>query len=1079
MHQVSSRLSKLALSVMLAFALVPTASVAAMADPQISDPASDPIIQSPSIDQGVSEEAPASTESWQGEGSEPAEADETAQPDSEAEASAAALAPDRQPVGFVYFDESSPSAGGSQLVVVALDDESIELTSAELTLTAPSGASVKATASEYAGNAALFSVDVPEAGEYRLERMEGASAADSRTLLVDLSSCEGEPYAFMVAEPQAEAFSLSDESTGGVSVYALTDDGQLEEASSFEEAAQLSAEAAPAVAGRSAASGARSPSGKFVVALDPGHGGSEPGASANGLVERELTWKIALYCKEALESYANVEVVLTRGSDEKVSLVERVNRAVDAGANVFVSLHLNSGPASGNGAEVWYPNDSSYRHELHEEGAQLSSKILEKLTALGLTDRGIKVRDSERVDGEGPFYYPDGSIQDYYTVIEASREAGIVGIIVEHAFLSNKSDSDKLKSEAFLKELGYADAEGIAETYKLSSGWEIDNGRWKLKLADGTYATSSWQQVKGKKYWFGADSYAVTGWQTIDEKRYYFDSSCALRTDGWLKDDGSWYWLSSSGVMQTGWLKLGGTWYWLDPQTGKMATGWTTASDGHRYYFDGSGAMQTGWAKVGGTWYYLSGSGAMQTGWLSKGGSWYWLDPDSGAMATGWERASDGKWYYFEGSGAMRSGGWMKQGSSWYYLSGSGAMQTGWLSKGGSWYWLDPDSGAMATGWERASDGKWYYFEGSGAMRSGGWMKQGSSWYYLSGSGAMQTGWLSKGGSWYWLDPDSGAMATGWEKASDGKWYYFEGSGAMRSGGWMKQGSSWYYLSGSGAMQTGWLSKGGSWYWLDPESGRMATGWAKATDGKWYYFEGSGAMRSGGWMKLGGTWYYLSGSGAMHTGWLDLGGKRYYLSESGAMVTGKATIEGETYRFDSSGALLPSDSIMGPSLATVEQMVTLFNAQGVPYPVDKYASRGAATIKDFCQVLLDQARSEDVRAEVLFAQAMVETGWLQFGGDVDKNGKVQCNFGGLGATGNGVPGDEYPDVKTGLLAQAQHLKGYATTADLSQPCVDKRFHHLAGKRGSAPTVDKLSGTWATSKIYGATIMNVVDKLLGF
>ncbi len=890
MHQVSSRLSKLALSVMLAFALVPTASVAAMADPQISDPASDPVIQSPSIDQGVSEEAPASTESWQGEGSEPAEADETAQPDSEAEASAAALGPDRQPVGFVYFDESSPSAGGSQLVVVALDDESIELTSAELTLTAPSGASVKATASEYAGNAALFSVDVPEAGEYRLERMEGASAADSRTLLVDLSSCEGEPYAFMVAEPQAEAFSLSDESTGGVSVYALTDDGQLEEASSFEEAAQLSAEAASAVAGRSAASGARSPSGKFVVALDPGHGGSEPGASANGLVERELTWKIALYCKEALESYANVEVVLTRGSDEKVSLVERVNRAVDAGANVFVSLHLNSGPASGNGAEVWYPNDSSYRHELHEEGAQLSSKILEKLTALGLTDRGIKVRDSERVDGEGPFYYPDGSIQDYYTVIEASREAGIVGIIVEHAFLSNKSDSDKLKSEAFLKELGYADAEGIAETYKLSSGWEIDNGRWKLKLADGTYATSSWQQVKGKKYWFGADSYAVTGWQTIDEKRYYFDSSCALRTDGWLKDDGSWYWLSSSGVMQTGWLKLGGTWYWLDPQTGKMATGWTTASDGHRYYFDGSGAMQTGWAKVGGTW---------------------------------------------------------------------------------------------------------------------------------------------------------------------------------------------YYLSGSGAMQTGWLSKGGSWYWLDPESGRMATGWAKASDGKWYYFEGSGAMRSGGWMKQGGTWYYLNGSGAMHTGWLDLDGKRYYLGESGAMVTGKATIEGETYRFDSSGALLPSDSIMGPSLATVEQMVTLFNAQGVPYPVDKYTSRGAATIKDFCQVLLDQARSEDVRAEVLFAQAMVETGWLQFGGDVDRNGKVQCNFGGLGATGNGVAGEEFPDVKTGLLAQAQHLKGYASTAPLNQSCVDTRFGLLAGKRGSAPTVDKLSGTWAADKTYGTKVMNVVDKLLGY
>ena len=359
-----------------------------------------------------------------------------------------------------------------------------------------------------------------------------------------------------------------------------------------------------------------------------------------------------------------------------------------------------------------------------------------------------------------------------------------------------------------------------------------------------------------------------------------------------------------------------------------------------------------------------------------------------------------------------------------------------------------------------------------------GWKKLGGSWYWFANSAAAtQNSWIKQGGTWYWLT-DSGAMATGWAKAADGKWYYFDGSGAMQTG-WAKVGGAWYYLSGSGAMQTGWLKLGGTWYWLDPESGAMATGWAKAADGKWYYFEGSGAMRSGGWMKQGGTWYYLNGSGAMHAGWLDLDGKRYYLGESGAMVTGKATIEGETYRFDSSGALLPSDSIMGPSLATVEQMVTLFNAQGVPYPVDKYASRGAATIKDFCQVLLDQARSEDVRAEVLFAQAMVETGWLQFGGDVDRNGKVQCNFGGLGATGNGVAGEEFPDVKTGLLAQAQHLKGYASTAPLNQSCVDTRFGLLAGKRGSAPTVDKLSGTWAADKTYGTKVMNVVDKLLGY
>ena len=88
----------------------------------------------------------------------------------------------------------------------------------------------------------------------------------------------------MVAEPQAEAFSLSDESTGGVSVYALTDDGQLEGGIVLRggcAAVRRSGSCRRRSFGRP---GRAQPSGKFVVALDPGHGGSEPGASANGLV---------------------------------------------------------------------------------------------------------------------------------------------------------------------------------------------------------------------------------------------------------------------------------------------------------------------------------------------------------------------------------------------------------------------------------------------------------------------------------------------------------------------------------------------------------------------------------------------------------------------------------------------------------------------------------------------------------------------------------------------------------------------------------------------------------------------------
>uniref|UniRef100_UPI003AB220C0 N-acetylmuramoyl-L-alanine amidase n=1 Tax=Paraeggerthella sp. TaxID=2897350 RepID=UPI003AB220C0 len=794
MHQVVSKLAKLSLSLALACALVPVAPLLASARPQDGEAASGAVDQEASGERGVSEDLSGALDS---------RADGTvATPEAEdgglGVQSSEAVAVDSveyQRVGFVYFDQSSPCVGDSQLVVVAFDDESIALSSAELTLIAPSGESIKVAASEFVGNAALFSVGLAESGEYRLDRMGASTMSDGRSLAVDLSSWEGEPYAFTVEPSNASVSSRGGEGDAAdVSVFALAEDGQLEEAASFDEAVQLSAEGSPAVTGRSAVPVGRAPSGKFVVALDPGHGGSEPGASGGGLVEKDVTWKIAQYCKEALGAYANVEVYLTRGQDERVGLTERVNRAVAAAANVFVSLHANSSTASSaQGAEVWYPNDSTYRQGLHEEGGRLSSKILEKLTALGLADRGIKVRDSERVDGEGPFYYPDGSIQDYYTVIEASREAGIVGIIVEHAFLSNGDDSAKLKDESFLRKLGYADAEGIAETYRLSSAWELDGGRWKLRLADGTYATNCWQQVQGKRYWFDANSYAVVGWQTIEGKRYFFNDSCA---------------------MQTGWLKLDG---------------------------------------------------------------------------------------------------------AWYYLAGSGAMQTGWLSLGGAWYWLDPESGRMATGWAEASDGHRYYFEGSGAMRAGGWMSSGGAWYHLAASGAMQTGWLSLGGTWYWLDPESGRMATGWAKTPDGTWYYFDGSGAMRSGGWFKDGASWYYLAASGAMQTGWLKQGGAWYWLDSESGRMVTGWAKASDGKRYFFESSGAMRPGGWFKDGGAWYYLSASGAMQTGWLDLGDKRYYLNESGVMATGAVTIDGKTYRFDASGALLPSDSVMGPSSATVQQ----------------------------------------------------------------------------------------------------------------------------------------------------------------
>ena len=68
-------------------------------------------------------------------------------------------------------------------------------------------------------------------------------------------------------------------------------------------------------------------------------------------------------------------------------------------------------------------------------------------------------------------------------------------------------------------------------------------------------------------------------------------------------------------------------------------------------------------------------------------------------------------------------------------------------------------------------------------------------------------------------------------------------------------------------------------------------------------------------------------------------------------------------------------------------------------------------------------------------------------------GASQFNFAGIGTTGGGVAGVSYPDVRTGIRAQVQHLKAYACEEALNQDCVDTRFDLVA--RGSAPYVEWL------------------------
>ncbi len=171
-------------------------------------------------------------------------------------------------------------------------------------------------------------------------------------------------------------------------------------------------------------------------------------------------------------------------------------------------------------------------------------------------------------------------------------------------------------------------------------------------------------------------------------------------------------------------------------------------------------------------------------------------------------------------------------------------------------------------------------------------------------------------------------------------------------------------------------------------------------------------------------------------------------------------------------------TIMGGTTVTKAQMVSYYNSSGKTYPAGEYGIKGAGSIEKFCDLVILEANKEGVRAEVVFAQICLETGFLQFGGQVSVG---QCNFGGLGATDNGAAGATFPNVQTGLRAQVQHLKAYASTQPLNQTCVDPRFSLVV--RGCAPYVEWLGQKenptgrgWATAEGYGNRLVKIISLM---
>lgn len=141
-------------------------------------------------------------------------------------------------------------------------------------------------------------------------------------------------------------------------------------------------------------------------------------------------------------------------------------------------------------------------------------------------------------------------------------------------------------------------------------------------------------------------------------------------------------------------------------------------------------------------------------------------------------------------------------------------------------------------------------------------------------------------------------------------------------------------------------------------------------------------------------------------------------------------------------------------------------------PTDAPHREFGVGIRDLVGLYLQEGKDEGVRGDLAFCQAIQETGWFKFGGDVHLS---QHNYSGLGATGGGVGGASFKTPRQGVRAQVQHLVAYATDKSrdgLSHRLVDPRYNHVP-RFPLAEHWQDLDGRWAVPGVgYGQKIVNL-------
>ena len=945
---------------------------------------------------------------------------------------------------FVYIDQKSVGVGSTQSIAISFTEKEHAATSV-LYYQKEGGELQSVEPSKIVDGAALFSIpfeSVSDCGTYSLVKAAWAApVAGEAVISVD----EELGYSFAVEEEIVS----SDE--GVVSAYSLDDSGNLSEESDLSEAItekvddqagseQVEAAAlASAVADEEvalAASSARSSNG-MVIALDAGHGGSDPGAENNGLIESNLTLSIARYCRDELSKYRNVTIFMVRDSDEYVGLSERVDRAVGAGADLFVSFHINATEGA-TGFEVWVQNDSSWRYYLHEESADLGDRILDKLCSLGLKNRGNKESDST------DYTNPDGSASDRLAVLRCSRNNNLPAVLIEHGFIDGASaDRSLLSSEEGLRAMGVADAQAIAEKYGLKVnepmygfsdvyeetehsseiGWLAASGI-SSGFPDGSFGgTRDVARADMAAFLYrlaGSPDYTPTA---ADKARFWdVDETTSHAKEIW--------WMASSNIT-TGFGD--GSFRGYDSVTRQDAAAFLRRFVASQ--FDMSPLKWTvDLSTVSFSDVDSSTPHREDILWLASMG-----------VASGF---SDGT--YRGGNSVVRQdmAAFLYRLNNLPCFFANDDQKTAFSDvtestpHANAIWWMAGDS--ISTGFP---DGTF------GAERNVARQDVAAFLYRLAGS------------------PDYTPSAADKAKFSDVN----ESTDHSKEIWWLASvGIAGGFADGTfrgmnpvtRADMAAFLQR-----FYDAYSENSAyTHWA-ATDSAKLRFKDVNESTS----HCDSVWWL--GATGISNGFSDGSYQpdscvtRQDLAEFLFRLYVRCYRSSDGQLFDLP-VVTSGYKIMGDSSYNASQLVSLYNETGKSYPSWVYCDKGAATIDAFAEIVVDEANTEGVKPEVVFCQAMWETGWLQFTGDVKAE---QCNFAGLGATGGGATGASFSSVREGIRAQVQHLKAYASTKPLVGVCVDPRFEYVT--RGCAPTLEDLNGKWAVpGDGYGQNIRALISRI---